>query len=88
MPSDFDRIIEESGIGFSLEHPPFDVGDRVVLIYALDSHLQDCVGKEGTVIECRPHATVLTNVLNWLVFVDFGGSTRPVWMAHNVLDAR
>ncbi len=88
MASRFDEIIEESGVNFSLDQPPFDVGDRVVLTYAHDSHLQDCAGKEGVVVECRPHATVLTNVLNWRVFVDFGHVTCPVMMAHNVLDAR
>jgi hypothetical protein len=88
MPSHFNAIIEQSGVDFSLEYPPFEVGDRVVLIYAYDSHLQDCAGKEGTVVECRPYATVLTNVLKWRVFVDFGNVVCPVMMAHNVLDMR
>jgi hypothetical protein len=88
MPSHFNEVIEEFGIDFSLEEPPFEAGERVVLVSAHDFHLQDWESKEGVVVECRPHATVLMNVLNWIVFVDFGGVVCPVWMAHNVLDSR
>lgn len=84
----FNEVIEEFGIDFSLEEPPFEVGDRVVLIHAHDFHLQDWESKEGIVVECRPYATVLMNVLKWHVFVDFGGVVCPVSMAFNALDSR
>jgi hypothetical protein len=84
----FEEVLEEFGIDFSLEEPPFEVGDCVVLVHAHDFHLQDWESREGIVVECRPYTTVLTDVLSWTVFVDFGGVVCPVSMAFNALDSR